>query len=1258
MKGGPVNNSQKAATPARLHAQRARPTIGLLINTSIRAVLEPQWSGVADKAQELGVNLICFAGNILRTPLPFAGQANAVYDLASPENVDGLIIWSAGLNWYASPEEMASFCQRYRLLPIVSVEVPFEGIPSVLTDDSQGMRAAITHLVEVHDRRRIAFLRGPEGHPAAQERYRAYVEALAEHGIPLDDGLIVQGDFERSSGAEAMRVLLEERQVEFEALATVNDGMAIGALDALQARGRHTPEDVAIVNFIDSPAASVTTPPLTVVAPPFYTMGQRAVETLVAHMAGQPVPEREYVAPILIVRQSCGCPNPEVVQARVKLVAGSGEASSVSFVTRRSDILSEMASSFVGIAADQVGQLLDAFDAELKGEASGIFVSTLERILHQVAAAGGEVEACQGAVSALRRHVLPYLGDREDRDQAENLWQQARVLIGEAALLTQARRQFQAEQQAELLREIGQSILTTFEMADLMDLLAQQLPRVGISSCYLSLYEGKDMPAQWSRLALAYDERGRTELEAGGRRFPSRQLVPGDWLPHERQCNMVVLPLYYMENQLGFVLFELGLRDGTVSETLRAQLSSSLNVILLWQEREAARMERERLLTDLERRALQLQTAAEVSRAASSILDLDELLSQTVELIRDHFALYYVGLFLMDDAGRYAVLRAGTGEAGRQMLEAGHRLESGGASMIGWCTANAQARIAQHVGEEAARFDNPLLPETRSELALPLISRGQAIGALTIQSGEEAAFSEEDIAVLQTMADQVATAIANARLYKALVQEQYLMKALMDTIPDYIYFKDTQSRFIRTTKAHAKIFGLSDAAEAIGKTDFDFFTEEHARPAYEDEQEIIKTGQPMLGIEERETWPDRPDTWVLTSKLPLHDEEGNIVGTFGISSDITARKRTEKALERRALQLQTAAEVSRAASSILDPDALIQQVVDLVRERFDLYYAGLFLVEDAPGAPDKWAVLRAGTGEAGQRMLEQGHRLKVGGESMIGWCVANAQARIVQHLGEDAVRFANPLLPNTRSEMALPLIARGQVIGAMTIHSEEEEAFSEEDISVLQTMAGQVANAIANARLFEQAQNALQEMEATHRRYLRQAWAEYLETVGVGTYETGRPGTTPLGDTVLPEIQRAVQRHGAAVWTGHVGEEEDASALVAPIALRGEIIGALGIHDEAGTRQWTDEEIALVEAVTERMAITAESLRLLDETQRRAARERLTGEVTARVREALDVDAVLKTAAQEMRQALGLSKLTVRLAGRPSAPGGNVEEAE
>ncbi len=361
----------------------------------------------------------------------------------------------------------------------------------------------------------------------------------------------------------------------------------------------------------------------------------------------------------------------------------------------------------------------------------------------------------------------------------------------------------------------------------------------------------------------------------------------------------------------------------------------------------------------------------------------------------------------------------------------------------------------------------------------------------------------------------------------------------------------------------------------------------------------------------------------------------------------------EQRVAERTRDLQAAADVARTTTSLLDPDQLLHQTVELVRERFDLYYVGLFLLDEE----GRFAVLHAGTGEAGQQMLAQGHKLEVGGDSMIGQCTARGKARIALDVGEEAVRFDNPLLPETRSEMALPLRSRGRVIGAMTVQSREEAAFDETDIAVMQTMADQVAVAIDNARLFAEAQAALKEMEATHRHYLGRAWAEYVLTGALSGYRQTELETKPLGNELLPEVAQAMAERRPIVLNGDGADEGEGtaaeSALVVPIMLRGQPVGALGFKAPGGRRQWSDDDVALAEAIAEQLALAAENLRLLDETQRRAAREQSISEVAARIRETLDIETVLKTAAQEVRQALGLPEVVIRLAPRPAGEAEN-----
>lgn len=749
-----MRENRKTAREKRSGKQASRPTIGLLTYGSADPNNYSLWSGVADVAHERGANLICFPGSPLRSPYGFEAQANVLYDLVDAENVDALVIWSGVLAHHVDSKEVKVFCERYRPLPMVSVGLILEGIPSVRVNHCQGMREAMVHLVEVHGCRRVAFIRGAKGHPEA-ERYRAYTEVLAEYGLPLDLDLVAPGDFTKPGGAAAIALLLDQRKTNFEAVVAADDFMAIGALEALQARGIRVPDDVAVLGFDDTEESRYVTPPLTTVPLQMYEQGRQATEMLLAQLQGKEVPDEVSMPTELVVRQSCGCVVPAVVQAAVKVTA-TGETLEATFAARRERILSDMVQTVgapsVGSAPGWAEQLLDAFSAELKGESPGDFLPALGEVLHRVVAEGGDVASWQGALSALRCHVLPCLDNDEALSRAENLWQQARVFIGETAQRVQAYRRLQAEQQAQILNEVSQALITAFDLEGLTDVLARELPPLGIERSYLSLYEDPEAPTEGSRLMLAYDDEGRVELEAGGQHFPSHQLVPVGLLPRDRRYSMVVEPLYFREEQLGFAIFEAGPREEKVCDTLRGQISSALKGALLVQQ--------------VESRALQLQTAAEVSRAASSILDPEKLLSQAVELIANRFDLYYVGLFLVDEAGKWAVLQAATGEAGRQMLEAGHKLEIGGDSMVGWCIANQQARIALRVGEEAVRFENPLLPETRSEMALPLISHGEAIGALTIQNSQEAAFSEEDIAVLQTMAGQLANAIENARLFE------------------------------------------------------------------------------------------------------------------------------------------------------------------------------------------------------------------------------------------------------------------------------------------------------------------------------------------------------------------------------------------------------------------------------------------------------------------------------------------------------------
>jgi GAF domain-containing protein/HAMP domain-containing protein len=354
-------------------------------------------------------------------------------------------------------------------------------------------------------------------------------------------------------------------------------------------------------------------------------------------------------------------------------------------------------------------------------------------------------------------------------------------------------------------------------------------------------------------------------------------------------------------------------------------------------------------------------------------------------------------------------------------------------------------------------------------------------------------------------------------------------------------------------------------------------------------------------------------------------------------------------LQERSTYLEASAEVARAASSILDADELIQEVVNLVRDRFGLYYVGLFLIDEM----GEWAQLRAGTGEAGQQMLAQRHRLRVGGASMIGQCVARGEARIALDVGEEAVRFDNPVLPETRSEAALPLQSRGRVFGAMTVQSSQPVAFDEDAVTVLHTMAEQVAVALDNAYLFAEAQSAVQAARRASGEASRRAWAELLRTQPVSGYHCDDRGVVSAESIWRPEMEQAV-REGRVVRPG----PEDASngggdrqPLALPITVAGKVVGVLDTYKPGDSGPWTDEEIDTLESLAEQLGISLESARLYRETQRRAAREQLVGEIAGRLRASMDPDVILKTTVQELGQVLDAELTSVEMGIRSDGDG-------
>ncbi|MEJ2207568.1 MAG: GAF domain-containing protein [Anaerolineae bacterium] len=465
-------------------------------------------------------------------------------------------------------------------------------------------------------------------------------------------------------------------------------------------------------------------------------------------------------------------------------------------------------------------------------------------------------------------------------------------------------------------------------------------------------------------------------------------------------------------------------------------------------------------------------------------------------------------------------------------------------------------------------------------------------------------------------------------------------------------------------------------------------------------------------------------TGALRPTMQRQDEIGVLARSFngmatrlrGLIDELEKRvaDRTRD-LERQAVQLATAAEVGRAAASILDLDSLLFRVVDLVRQRFGLYYAGLFLIDEV----GDFAVLEAGTGEAGRMMLDADHRLAVGGRSMVGQACSERAARIALDVGEERVRFDNPLLPDTRSEMALPLVVGERVLGALDVQSTEAAAFSQADIDVLQLVADQVAVAVDNARKFSEEAGLLEATNPLYRVSHRLAAATTVDEVSQAILttvaETEADGClvaqfdrTPAGEVAGTDFLGRWEREGRP--RGLPGQTSIAAAELLPLLSRPSVVedvtqdeqipaasrthlAQLGIRslvtvpmrvtssgrvqgflaiDRQTPGPFSPVSLRLYETLAEQAAVALERARLLEASQQQAWREHHIRDISDRITSSFDLDHLVRTTVEELGMMIGAAGGYVEIApptgkveveagngsGRSSGSGSNGREEE
>jgi DNA-binding LacI/PurR family transcriptional regulator len=535
--------------------------------------------GALSAARDLGVSVLCVAGGRVGDPVPARAARNLAFEVVNAETVSGVVAVTSVLGSAVGPALLEVWLERFAGLPLCCVGVPVAGQVALEVDNAGGIRELVLHLAQHHQRRRIAFIRGPAASAEATARFEAYRSALAEAGLGFDAALITDGDFLKASGVNAVLTLLDQRRLArgaVDAIVAANDYMALGALSELARRHLDVPDDIAVVGFDDVESARLARPALTTASQPTELLGRRAVEGVVALAQKRPFGSGSLPTK-LALRTSCGCTNSGLgLAAGVALTPGGGVESS--FMQRRQAILAEMARAAAGrfgaAGSGWESRLLDALLVELRSSRTSTFYRAFEHVLQKLERTALEGSVVQEVLSALRRQSLPCVAGAPDaRDKLEDALHDARVLGSAWSEQASGHRVRAARELERTFQSALRSVLLSGP-AELSRVVAERLPDFGIDACAVVGLDEPDKPRAGARLLFGFGPRARVHAVE-----PTLlPLLPKHPLLENGGRVLVVLPLEARGRALGAACVRLARTPEHELEELREFLGTALDL--------------------------------------------------------------------------------------------------------------------------------------------------------------------------------------------------------------------------------------------------------------------------------------------------------------------------------------------------------------------------------------------------------------------------------------------------------------------------------------------------------------------------------------------------------------------------------------------------------------------------------------------------------------------------------------------------------
>ena len=745
-------------------------------------------AGVLDSARAVEFNVVSFVGGKPSAIQTSDGRSYGLYDLIDPEQFAGVLL-SADIAHGLTRDELQKFFDYIAPMPVASFAIPMKNVPAVIADNDGGMRAIVRHLIEEHKYERIAFIRGPVGQVEADQRYHAFLDELKSHNIRFDNHLELEGDYSPESGRAAVRTLLDERGMTVQAIVASNDRMAFGVLEALQQRGISVPDTIAVTGFDDVSESRSMGVPLTTVRQSFYDAGVKAFNLLLKRINGEEVDDINLISSSMVVRWSCGCLPDSIHRAIVlpREVAHTGRLENKRVKAINALLAAAGVPENTPNRADYVENFGNAWDTFLSSlretEKSDAFLKTVQGMVEILQRHGYDFYSWQNVMSTFRKYALGGISSTTTTLRAENLFQQARMLVGELSQRAQAYNRLQFVKQEELLNNFSFSMASAVSFDDIGDAIAKHFPILGIDHWYVMYYGETDEapgsisspPPQSYRLLMQYDDKHFT-MPDDSSRLATGRLVPRGKTPEKRRYDAVVMPLSLASNRFGFMWVELGPDDWDIYVRVRNLLSSALLRTMLVNQREQAKREVDQLYASEQERRRRAEALARSMRQLSSLKNVEQLPEQILDQLSQTLP-YDRGVLFMEDVNGEPQIQAHRGmPQGMDMSSFGLGLK--GNDFYTTVSRKGETVVVSDVNVVQNWTQPEWLPRDLSWMGVPLHLKDNVVGLLLVSRAAQS-FTEDDSLLATTFASQATVALENARLYHEVTGINQMMERMV-----------------------------------------------------------------------------------------------------------------------------------------------------------------------------------------------------------------------------------------------------------------------------------------------------------------------------------------------------------------------------------------------------------------------------------------------------------------------------------------------